>query len=122
MEIGRMVFNENVKNHFAEVEQSAFCPSNLVPGIEPAPEDRIFHGRIFAYSDAQRYKLGGNHLQLPVNCPLRYSSNPVNNIQRDGLMRYKNQGGAPSYYPNSFDPQLLQESERAACTKIISTI
>lgn len=94
--VGRLTFNRNPENYFAEVEQMALNPSNLVPGIEPSP-DRMLQGRLFAYADTHRHRLGPNHLQIPVNCPFK-----VRNYQRDGFMAINNQGGAPNYHPNSF--------------------
>jgi len=96
--IGRLVLNRNPQNFFAEVEQAAFSPSNLVPGIEPSP-DRLLQGRLFAYPDTQRYRLGANYDQIPVNCP--YAASRHTN-QRDGLMQVNGNGGtAPNYEPNA---------------------
>lgn len=98
-EVGKMVLNRNPKNYFAEVEQAAFSPANLVPGIEPSP-DKMLQARVFAYADTHRHRLGPNHLQLPVNCPYRCKTNTY---QRDGPMNFTdNFGGAPNYFPNSF--------------------
>lgn len=98
--VGRFTLDRNPKNYFAEVEQLAFAPSSLVPGIEPSP-DRMLQGRLFAYGDTQRHRIGANFLQLPVNCPYRTS---VKNYQRDGPMTFgDNQAGAPNYFPNSFE-------------------
>jgi catalase len=97
--VGRFVLDRNPNNYFAEVEQIAFCPSHLVPGIEASP-DKMLQGRLFSYTDTHRHRLGANYLQIPVNCPYRVS---VKNFQRDGPACYNdNQGGAPNYYPNSF--------------------
>uniref|UniRef100_A0A8C1XWX0 Catalase n=1 Tax=Cyprinus carpio TaxID=7962 RepID=A0A8C1XWX0_CYPCA len=97
--VGRLVLNRNPVNYFAEVEQLAFDPSNMPPGIEPSP-DKMLQGRLFSYPDTHRHRLGANYLQLPVNCPYRTR---VANYQRDGPMcMYDNQGGAPNYFPNSF--------------------
>jgi len=97
--VGKFVLDRNPNNYFAEVEQIAFSPANLVPGIEPSP-DKMLQGRLFSYSDTHRHRLGPNHLQLPVNCPYRVSTR---NYQRDGSMCFTdNQGGAPNYFPNSF--------------------
>jgi catalase len=94
---GRMVLNRNPQNYFAEVEQSAFAPAHMVPGIEPSP-DRMLQGRLFSYIDTHRHRLGPNAMQLPINCPL----NPVSNQQRDGNMVVNNNGGAaPVYFPNT---------------------
>uniref|UniRef100_A0A672K1Z6 Catalase n=2 Tax=Sinocyclocheilus grahami TaxID=75366 RepID=A0A672K1Z6_SINGR len=97
--VGRLVLNRNPVNYFAEVEQLAFDPSNMPPGVEPSP-DKMLQGRLFSYPDTHRHRLGANYLQLPVNCPYRTH---VANYQRDGPMcMYDNQGGAPNYFPNSF--------------------
>ncbi|MFK2825716.1 catalase KatA [Bacillus sp. B190/17] len=98
IEVGRMVLNRNPENYFAEVEQATFSPGNFVPGIEASP-DKMLQGRLFAYSDAHRYRVGANHNQLPINRPKA----EVNNYQRDGQMRFDNNGGKAVYYePNSF--------------------
>ncbi|EEB14972.1 Catalase, putative [Pediculus humanus corporis] len=98
--VGKLVLNRNPKNYFAEVEQIAFSPSHLVPGIEPSP-DKMLQGRLFSYADTHRHRLGANYLQLPVNCPYRTT---VANYQRDGPQNYgNNQDGAPNYFPNSFN-------------------
>ncbi|WP_082235648.1 catalase KatA [Halobacillus massiliensis] len=98
IEVGRMVLDQNPENYFAEVEQAAFSPGRFVPGIEASP-DKMLQGRLFAYSDAHRYRLGANHEALPVNRPRVQ----VNNYQRDGLMRFDgNGGGKPNYEPNSY--------------------
>ncbi|GFG37055.1 hypothetical protein Cfor_00749, partial [Coptotermes formosanus] len=99
IEAGKLVLNENPENYFAQVEQMALSPAHMIPGIEPSP-DKMLQGRLFAYSDTQRYRLGINHLQLPVNCP--FGSRGVTNYQRDGHAALYNQDGAPNYYPNSF--------------------
>lgn len=97
--VGKLVLNRNPVNYFAEVEQMAFDPSNMPPGIEPSP-DKMLQGRLFSYPDTHRHRLGPNYLQIPVNCPYRAR---VANYQRDGFMcTTDNQGGAPNYYPNSF--------------------
>jgi catalase len=99
MEVGRMVLNRNPTNYFAEVEQAAFSPGNFVPGIA-ASLDKMLQGRLFAYHDAHRYRLGPNYHLLPVNRPKGVKTM---NYQRDGYMRFDANGGsAPNYYPNSF--------------------
>jgi len=98
---GRMVLNRNPENYFAEVEQSAFSPSHLVPGIEPSP-DKMLQGRLFSYPDTHRHRLGVNYEQIPVNCPYAIRGK-VKNGQRDGFMAINgNQGSTPNYAPNSF--------------------
>ncbi|ENN76752.1 catalase [Dendroctonus ponderosae] len=94
--VGKLVLDRNPENYFAEVEQIAFNPAHMVPGILPSP-DRMLQGRLFTYGDTHRYRLGPNYLQLPVNCPYK-----VKNYQRDGNMAISNQGNAPNYHPNSF--------------------
>jgi catalase len=97
-EVGRMVLNRNSENYFAEVEQATFSPGTMVPGVEPSP-DKMLQGRLFAYSDAHRYRVGANHNLLPINRP----KIEVNNYQRDGSMRFDHNGGGSVYYePNSF--------------------
>ncbi|TWA80440.1 catalase [Azospirillum brasilense] len=99
VEIGELVLNRNPQNYFAEVEQAAFSPANVVPGVSFSP-DKMLQGRLFAYADAHRYRLGANHQALPVNRP---HAAEVRNHQRDGAMRFDgNGGGSPNYEPNSF--------------------
>lgn len=100
MDIGKLVLNRNPSNYFAEVEQAAFSPGNFVPGISASP-DKMLQGRLFAYHDAHRYRLGPNYLLIPVNQPKGVK---VHNYQRDGYMRVDgNFGGKANYYPNSFE-------------------
>jgi len=102
-EIGTMELNRNVDNYFAETEQAAFSPSNLVPGIGASP-DKMLQARLLAYPDAQRYRVGTNYQQLPVNAP----KCPVNHYQRDGAMagmcpvsgRVVNQDKSVNFFPN----------------------
>ncbi|TCP21650.1 catalase [Scopulibacillus darangshiensis] len=96
--IGRMVLDSNPKNYFAEVEQSAFSPANIVPGIDFSP-DKMLQGRLFAYGDAHRYRVGGNGDLLKINRPITESNA---NYQRDGVMRCDDNGGDSVHYePNS---------------------
>eukprot|EP00096_Caligus_rogercresseyi_P003030 TRINITY_DN1553_c0_g1_i1.p1 TRINITY_DN1553_c0_g1~~TRINITY_DN1553_c0_g1_i1.p1 ORF type:complete len:501 (+),score=92.16 TRINITY_DN1553_c0_g1_i1:40-1542(+) len=97
IEVGQLVLDKNPNNYFAEVEQIAFSPGNLVPGIEPSP-DKMLQGRILSYSDAHRYRLGANYAQIQVNS----SFNKSCNYQRDGHMCMNNQSRGPNYFPNSF--------------------
>lgn len=106
VEVGQLILNRNLQNDFDESEQSAFSPANLVPGIRPSP-DRVLAARMLFYSDAQRYRLGVNHEQLPINAPLKKPTNYL----RGGLMNYISQGSAPNYFPNSRGGPV--ESERA---------
>ncbi|MCB4859846.1 MULTISPECIES: catalase [unclassified Sphingobium] len=95
--VGTLELNRNPENYFAEVEQVAFSPANLVPGLGVSP-DRMLQARLFSYGDAQRYRLGVNHLHLPINAP----QCPFASYHRDGAMRADgNLGATPSYYPNS---------------------
>jgi catalase len=96
--VGEFELNRNPANYFAEVEQSAFNPANIVPGISYSP-DKMLQGRLFSYGDAQRYRLGVNHSQIPVNAPRC----PFHAYHRDGGMRVDgNYGSTISYQPNSF--------------------
>lgn len=97
--MGRMVLNRNPQDYFTEVEQAAFSPGNFVPGIWASP-DKMLQGRMFAYPDTHRHRLGPNHHMIPVNAPK--AANPLT-YQRDGLMSMTH-GGAPNYNPNSFEP------------------
>ncbi len=97
IEIGVLELNRNPENYFAEVEQSTFAPSNIVPGIGHSP-DKMLQARVFAYADAHRYRVGVNHTQLPVNAPRC----PFANYQRDGAMANGHAGGEVNYEPNSF--------------------
>jgi len=97
-EVGYFELNRNPENYFAEVEQAAFNPANVVPGIGFSP-DKMLQGRLFSYGDAQRYRLGVNHHQIPVNAPRC----PVNSYHRDGQMRVNNNAGSTiGYEPNSY--------------------
>ncbi|AKU22691.1 catalase [Massilia sp. NR 4-1] len=97
IEVGVLELNRNPDNYFADVEQAAFTPANVVPGISFSP-DRMLQSRLFAYGDAQRYRLGVNHHQIPVNAP----KCPFHSYHRDGAMRSDgNHGGAIGYEPNS---------------------
>lgn len=96
-EVGVMELNRNPENVFAEVEQAAFSPANIVPGIGFSP-DKMLQARLFSYGDAQRYRLGVNHASIPVNAP----KCPYHSYHRDGQMRVDgNAGSKIAYYPNS---------------------
>ncbi|MBK9028163.1 catalase (hydroperoxidase II) [Candidatus Propionivibrio aalborgensis] len=96
IEVGVMELDRNPENFFAEVEQSAFNPAAVVPGIGFSP-DKMLQARLFSYGDAQRYRLGVNHHQIPVNAPRC----PVHSYHRDGSMRVDgNHGGTLGYEPN----------------------
>lgn len=98
-EVGVLELDRNPDNVFAEVEQAAFSPANIVPGIGFSP-DKMLQARLFSYGDAQRYRLGVNFNQIPVNAP----KCPVHSFHRDGAMRIDgNLGATTSYFPNSLD-------------------
>ena len=128
IQVGTFYLNRNPSNYFDNVEQVAFSPGNLPPGIEPSI-DKVLHvrnelvvfaagrnkysitnvsfqGRIFSYPDTHRHRLGPNHLQLPINCPYNVRTG-VHNQERDGFASFSNQNGAPNYYLISFyEPQI----------------
>lgn len=109
---GRLVLNRNPENYFAEVEQSAFSPASLIPGIEASP-DKMLQGRLFSYNDTHRHRLGTNYLQIPINAPF---ATKVRNQERDGGMTVNgNQGSAPNYFPNSV------EGSPAPCPQTLDT-
>ena len=98
IEVGEFELNRNPDNYFAEVEQAAFTPANVVPGISFSP-DKMLQARLFSYGDAQRYRVGVNHHQIPVNQPRC----PFNSFHRDGAMRVDgNHGSKLTYEPNSY--------------------
>ncbi|WNG60412.1 catalase [Archangium gephyra] len=102
IEVGKLVLNRAPDNYFADVEQAALDPSNFVPGIGPSP-DRMLQARLFAYGDAQRYRLGINHTRLPVNSP-RGVQGGARNYGRDGAMAFDGNGGRhKNYEPNSYN-------------------
>lgn len=113
MDVGVIELNRNPDNYFADVEQAAFTPANVVPGIGFSP-DRLLQGRLFSYGDTQRYRLGINHHQIPVNAPRAARSN---SFHRDGVGRIDgNQGATTNYEPNRFgafaqDPRAIEPSE-----------
>jgi catalase len=96
IEVGQLELNRNPENYFAEVEQAAFKPSALVPGIGPSP-DKMLQARLVSYADAHLHRLGVNHQQVPVNKPRC----PVMNYIRDGALATGEYGGQPNYWPNS---------------------
>jgi catalase len=105
--IGQMVLNRNPANVFQETEQSAMSPSNLIPGIEPS-EDRLLQGRLFAYADAQMYRLGANALQLPINAPKK----SVNNGNQDGTLNSASTTAGVNYEPSRLLPRDASSSAR----------
>jgi catalase len=96
IKVGKMTLNKNPDNFFAQIEQAAFEPSAVVPGIGFSP-DKMLLGRVFAYADTHRYRIGPNYLQLPVNKPRV----PVNSYTFDGPMTYDHSDDLPVYAPNS---------------------
>lgn len=114
--VGKLTLNRAPENFFAEVEQVAFCPVNIVPGIELSA-DKLLQGRAFSYSDTQRHRLGPNFSQLPINRP----NVPVVNNQQDGSMAYYSNKGAINYEPNSLAngepleaPMMKEEKEHVS--------
>ncbi len=96
IKVGTLTLNENPTNFFAQIEQAAFSPANVVPGTGMSP-DKMLLARNFAYQDAQRYRIGTNFQQLPVNKPI----NEVKSYSFEGNMTYEHRGAAPVYAPNS---------------------
>ncbi|KAJ2907199.1 peroxisomal catalase [Zalerion maritima] len=94
---GKLTLNKNVENYFAEIEQVAFSPSHLVPGVEPSA-DPVLQSRLFSYPDTHRHRLGVNYQQIPVNAPLK----AFNPFQRDGSMAVNGNYGANPNYPSSY--------------------
>ncbi|HPN38591.1 MAG TPA: catalase [Melioribacteraceae bacterium] len=118
IDVGVMELNEIPENYFADVEQAAFAPAHTVNGIGLSP-DKLLQGRIFAYPDAHRYRLGANYEQIPVNRPVC----PVHNHQRDGFMSVNGNGGEnPNYFPNSFDNIVADEKYKLPSEKLDSNI
>ena len=105
MPVGKMILDRNPDNFFTEVEQAAFCPASLVPGIEFSA-DKLLQGRTFSYADTQRHRLGANYLQLTVNKPLA----PVDNNQRDGAMQTGHFSGPVNYEPNTLSGGMPAEA------------
>jgi len=103
--VGKIILNKNPENFFAEVEQSAFCPATIVPGIDFS-NDKILQGRVFSYTDTQRYRLGTNYLEIPINRP----KVPINNNQQDGFMQIMPNHGSTNYYPNTLGGGLPKQA------------
>ncbi len=118
IDVGEIELNEIPENYFQDVEQAAFAPANLVDGIGFSP-DKMLQGRILAYPDAHRYRIGANYDALPVNkCPYA-----TNNYHRDGAMRFDGNGGStPNYYPNSFDGMQEDESRKGQPYELESNV
>ena len=119
IEVGEMTLDRNPKNYFAEVEQAAFDPKNIVPGMGYSP-DKMLQGRLISYPDAHRYRIGVNYDSLPVNQP----QCPFATYNRDGSMRFDDNGGiGPNYEPNSFggptqDPKYVERPRNVARTAV----
>ena len=118
IDVGIMELNEIPANYFVSVEQAAFAPGNTIYGIGLSP-DKMLQGRILAYPDAHRYRLGANYEQIPVNRPIT----EVNNYHRDGMMNTTENGGdSPNYFPNSFDNIEADKSYKEPAFKLDSDI
>ncbi|EED6225629.1 catalase, partial [Salmonella enterica subsp. enterica serovar Haifa] len=99
IKVGTLTLNRNPENFFAQIEQAGFAPGNQVPGTGLSP-DKMLMGRVFAYPDAQRHRIGPNYNQLPVNQP---HAAETRNYQHEGSMRYQyNDAAHRTYQPNSF--------------------
>ena len=98
IKVGLMTLNRNPENFFAQVEQSAFCPANIVPGITFSA-DKMLQGRSFSYTDTQRHRIGANFAQLPINHPLSH----IANNQQVGNMTFYHNSGSINYSPNSLN-------------------
>ena len=118
IDVGIMELNKIPENYFRDVEQSAFAPSHVVDGIGYSP-DKVLQGRLLSYPDAQRYRLGVNYEQIPVN----QSRSAVANYQRDGCMQVGDNGGDnPNYRPNSFDDIVADESYKEPAMHLESNV
>ena len=106
VKVGTMTLNKVPDNYFDYTEEAAFCPCVMVPGIEPSP-DRMLQGRLFAYADTQRYRVGPNYMQLPVNRPLV----AVNNNNSDGAMQIVERKGDVNYEPTSADKTPVEQPQ-----------
>nr|WP_017728456.1 catalase [Halalkalibacterium ligniniphilum] len=100
--VGKMVLNKNPENYFAEVEQAAFGTGVLVDGLDFS-DDKLLQGRTFSYSDTQRYRVGPNYLQLPINAPKKR----VATNQRDGQMEYRVDKGLSQNPHVNYEPSIL---------------
>lgn len=104
--VGTMTLNRNADNYFQEVEQSAFSPGTLVPGIEPS-EDKLLQGRLFSYFDTQRHRIGGNFQQLPINAP-KVATTTYN---QDGFLSSRKQSGDVNYQPSTNKPEIVDDKK-----------
>ncbi|KAL3470501.1 catalase-domain-containing protein [Aspergillus californicus] len=118
-QIGRMTLNRNPRNYFTDIEQAAFSPSTMVPGIAPSG-DPMLQARLFAYPDAARYRLGVNYQQLPTNAAKSQVYTP---FQRDGAMNFSdNYNGDPNYVGSSLKPTKFYQEIKGTGPKSLSTI
>jgi catalase len=109
IKVGTHTLDRNPENFFAEIEQAAFSPANTVPGIDISP-DKMLMARVFSYPDAQRYRVGTNYNELPVNAPI----SPVHSYSQDGAARHGfKPASAPVYAPNSFGGPVADEAAAA---------
>ena len=106
VKVGTMTLNENPSNYFQQVEQAAFSPGTLVPGIEPS-EDKLLQGRLFSYFDTQRHRLTGNFQQIPVNA----AKNNVKTYNQDGYMSIHEQKGDVNYQPSTNVPAVVDNAK-----------
>lgn len=106
IKVGTMTLNQNPTNYFQQIEQAAFSPGTLVPGIEPS-EDKLLQGRLFSYFDTHRHRLGGNFQQLPVNAP----KNTVKTFNQDGYMSTRPQTGDINYQPSENQPEVKENTK-----------
>lgn len=106
VKVGTMTLNQNPTNYFQQVEQAAFSPGTLVPGIEPS-EDKLLQGRLFSYFDTQRHRLTGNFQQIPVNAPI----NTAKTYNQDGYMSIREQSGDVNYQPSTNVPEVKEDTK-----------
>ena len=119
IEVGILTLNRNPENFFAEVEQAAFTPANMLPGIEPS-FDKMLQGRLFSYNDTHRHRLGGNFDLLPINCPYKAK---INNNIRDGFLNSgKNGGSQTNYEPSSFNPTSFNPMSKISPSTLKGTV
>ena len=113
VKVGKMTLNRMPENFFEETEQSAFSPGNLVPGIEPS-EDRLLQGRLFSYFDTQRYRVGSNFQQLPINRPIAKAAN----YNQNGALSARGQNSDVNYQPSSADGVTLADKPELKYSKL----
>ena len=116
-EVGEMTLNKVPENFFQSTEQSAFAPSNMVPGIEASP-DRMLQGRLFAYADTQRYRVGANVMELPVNRPRV----PIVNNYQDGQLNAGSRSSEVNYFPSAAEPKETADQYRQSTYAIDATV